>query len=152
MHWKSSPTTMMLRCFAARMSANSAWSPLVSWYSSTSTWRKCSWSVRRTSSWFFRSSSAFTMRSSKSIAASSRFLASYFSAMAQMSSGVNPAAFVCHRDAIFSTGQHSFAASEIIFATTSFFGKSRGSFTDALMMSPISLRWSSSSRIWKPGG
>ena len=80
----------------------------------------------------------------------SSFRAAYFSATFAISSGSTPAVFVCHLAAIISIGFDSFAASEIIFATTSFFGKSFGFLATVLIISPTSFFWSSSSRIWKP--
>ena len=113
----------MLRWRSARMSVNSACSPFVSWYSSTRMWRKCSCSISRILSCVLRSFKPFTRRSSKSIELSSSFRAAYFSATFAISSGSTPAVFVCHLAAIISIGFDSFAASEIIFATTSFFGE-----------------------------
>ena len=151
MHWKSSPTAIMLRCLPARMSVNSAWSPFVSWYSSTSTYRNFSCRCSRTDSFDFRSSRPFTRRSSKSIASSSRLRAAYMSPIFAIASGSMPAVFVSQRSAMDLTVRDSFAASEMILATTSFFGKSFTFSTVALMMSPTSFFWSSSSRMRKPG-
>ena len=91
------------------------------------------------------------MRSSKSIDPSSCLRAVYLSASASIASGSTSGVLVIQREAAMATEIPSFAASEMIFATTSFFAKSLGLGTSALMMSPMSFFWSSSSRILKSG-
>jgi len=64
MDWASSPTTMRLRSAPKSRSTISAWRRLVSWYSSTSTWRKRAANAWRTSGKLRSSKSQLRSKSS----------------------------------------------------------------------------------------
>ena len=67
-HWSSSPTTIRLPCSEASSCSSLYWAWLVSWYSSTRTWRKVRRQRSRTSSKSSITLTVRTRRSSKSIA------------------------------------------------------------------------------------
>ena len=67
MLWASSPTTMRLPWTELTRSTRSPWSWLVSWYSSTSTWRKRPAWAARTAGCSARSTFQLSSRSSKSM-------------------------------------------------------------------------------------